>query len=297
MNTNPVKNIIIALLTVLVGVLSFLIFLDERQFVLSSEQEANILTILSHNEMSISAGTEILRSFKPARQLDMARYEHDALALASRFFGEDADFNSEGGVLFYCENTGKFMEYDVRDNIIIFGIPEGFGLREFGLGFVRTDAMAEELALLFIEEILGGTALEMTLYSSALTPEIHYLLTFYGSYRGNLLYSSQIRIRVTEFGITRVVYSHFENRGFVGDDLPIFSPDEALLALLNQLRSEGVAGPINLIDMQMVYDINPNDHTRAVPAYLFTVVLGNEQRFNYIFNAHTNTYMRVERII
>jgi len=293
MNTNPVKNIIIILLAVLVFVLSFLIFLDEQQFVLSSEQEANILTVLGRNDMHVSA--EILRSFRPARQLEMVRYDYDTKLMAARFFG-DADFGNEGGVLFICEGTGKFLEHDVRDNIINFGIPQGYGLSGFGAGFPHTGATAEALAIAFIEEIFDGAAPLMTLYSITLTPERNYLLTFYGSYRGNNLYSSQIRIRVTELGITRVVYSHFESRGFIGAEAPVFSPDEALFALLNELRQGGVTGPINLIDMQMVYDINPNDHTRAVPAYLFTVVLAN-QHFNYIFNAHTNTCIRVERII
>jgi hypothetical protein len=296
MNTNPVKNMIIALLVIFVAVLSFLIFIDEQRFVLSAEQEMNILTVLERNEMSIAEPFEMLRNFRPARQLDMVRYNYDLEAMATRFFGDNADFETEDGALFFCEMTGKFMELDVRDNIINFGIPNGFGPTEFGIDFIHGGAGAEELALLFIEEILGGAATEMTLYSNTLISERNYLLTFYGSYRGNLLYSSQIRIRVAEFGITRVTYSHFESRGFIGYETPLFSPDEALLALLNQLRSEGVQGQINLINMQMVYDINPNNHTRAVPAYLFTIVLDGRQ-FNYIFNARTNSYMRVERII
>jgi hypothetical protein len=245
--------------------------------------------------MTVSAQTEVLRNFRPARELDMVRYNHDIEALAAGFFGE-ADFVREDATLFYCDLAGKFMEFDVRDNIVSFGIPFGFVPEAFGGDFAHNAANAEELAALFIEQVLGGPALEMSFYSNTLTLDRNYLITFYGSYRGNVLYSSQIRIRVTELGITRVIYSHFENRGFIGSERPVFSPDEALLALLNELRAGGVEGPIELIDMQMVYDINPNDHTRAVPAYLFRVVLNN-QHFNYIFNAHTNTYMRVERVI
>jgi hypothetical protein len=287
MNTDKVKNIVIGLLSAFIVLFLALIVLDERQFTLSSAHEENVLTILERNNISVSDAALIPRDFRPLNQMAIQRYTHDIDALVARFFG-DADFAYDfeiGSTIYYCEITDKYMMHFVQDNEIIFGIVEGLFVGMSQEDFVKTAAAAEELARAFIHEIIDPY-LEIELFSNDLTRRGDYALAFFASYRGHLLYDTQIRIRVTELGIVHATYSRVITGGFIGEPQPIFSADEALLSLLAHLRHEDIIHPANIIDIQLVYILQE----RGIPAYLFTLIIQDIQ-MDFLINAFTNTYI------
>ncbi|MDR2166848.1 MAG: hypothetical protein LBE35_03220, partial [Clostridiales bacterium] len=151
--------------------------------------------------------------------------------------------------------------------------------------FTKNAATAEELARAFIREILDPN-LDLVLHSNDLTPRGDYTLTLFANYRDYLLYDTQVRIRVTELGIVHATYSRIITQGFIGEPRPIFSTDEALLSLLNYLRSQDIHAPADIIQIRPVYLLQE----RGIPAYLFTLVIQDIQ-LDFLFNAFTNTYI------
>ncbi|MCL2235053.1 MAG: hypothetical protein FWB98_01265, partial [Defluviitaleaceae bacterium] len=120
----------------------------------------------------------------------------------------------------------------------------------------------------------------------------NYVITFFDIYRGYILHSNQLRVRVTDLGIVSAFFSRMEVvDGFVGYARPIFSPDEALLSLLNFIRTVyGIYSEIEITNMQLVYTMGPGG--RGVPAYFFTVTKGREGwAYHYVINAYTNTIL------
>ncbi|MCL2752911.1 MAG: hypothetical protein FWE44_02035 [Defluviitaleaceae bacterium] len=293
MNTDRIKNIMLILLSALVVVLVLFVIADERQYILTENRISNAVRILEQNNIHVNERVQIPQSFRPMQHLSLYRYNHNILEIAARFF-ENEDFETEfegNNIIFINRRSQNAMGYFVRDGVISFEMRDGFfvGIQEED--FAMTASAAEITSRAFIEEILGYPASNMTLVSNSLTPDGHYMLTFFDSYAGYLLYDSRIRIRVAERGVVSVFYSQATHNSFTGYTHPIFAADEALLALLNLFQFEGVHGSIELLDMQLVYIIDPRkNQLRAVPAYLFTLTaLEDNLRFNVVLNAFTNT--------
>ncbi|MCL2353366.1 MAG: hypothetical protein FWC69_01900 [Defluviitaleaceae bacterium] len=298
-NNGKIKNIAIALLLGVFILLVAAAFLDGRQYVMSSNQKENILMILEHN--NIYAEADILTRYRPKRQVSLSRYDYDIEAISARFF-EDGPIQEEivpGSNIYYCPRTLMSIHHQFQNNELVFEMPGGLllGFDQAGEAYFEKNLEnATQLANAFISEILQGAALDMSLYSISLTYGGDYLLTFYARYRGYIIYNSQVRVRVGVQGITRVFYSNTANNGFFGELLPIFSPDEALLALASFLRTYmDIDGDIYILDMQTIYQRQPGRNI-AVPAYLFTIAVSGVH-FNIIFNALTNTYMYYRPII
>jgi len=290
MNTDRIKNIMLVLLSVLAIVLTTLVFLDEQQYILSDEQQSNIIEILQRNNMRVS--TDIPQVFRPQRQLNAFLYRHNVYGIAERFFGYDGFVRDTEGAttIITSRQSRNTITYFEREGEIVFQMPDGFFVGVLPQDFFKTATTAEELARSFIEEVLGEPAVNMQLFSNILTPNMNYQLTFFDSYRGQLLYDSRIRVHITDKGIEDVFYWQAGHSGMIGSSIPIFSADEAMFALLNHLQiGEGIEDEMDLIDMQLVYAIdNVGNRDRAVLAYLFTVTIGVNQRFNVVINAHTN---------
>ncbi|MCL2349898.1 MAG: hypothetical protein FWC67_00310 [Defluviitaleaceae bacterium] len=297
MNTNPVKNIMIGLLSGLLAVLVFLTVQSERQHTLTAAQESNILAILEQNDITMF--TSIPRDFHPKQELRTQRHIHDIDVLAASFFGNaQIDTNHEepnGNRILSSYDTGKTMEFFAQNNSIEFEIEGGLLLGDAAENFTKSAAAAEKLSHYFLQNVLGLDPNLHPLHTNNLTHQGDYVLTFYEVYRGYILSNNQIRIHVTAQGITTAVFSRVTNIGFIDHQSPIFSADEALLALLNHLRVQsGVEGPIGITDMQLVFALPAPSQTRAIPAYLFTVSItidGRSHLFNYLIDARSNTYI------
>jgi len=293
MNTERIKNIMIVLLSGLALVLMVLVVADGRQYVLSDDRIVNITEILSQNQIGLGENIQIPQNFRPMRQMELSRYNHDILDVAQRFFGNPHfSVNFEGNNQTFSNPLSQnTMTYFVREGEIVFEMNDGFFIGVEEEDFARTAIAAEITARAFIDEILGEAATNMTLSSNRFTATGHYLLTFFDSYAGHLLYDSRIIIRVAERGIASVSYFQAAHNSFIGYAHPIFAADEAFMALLNHLHhTEGIFGPIEINNIQVVYIIDPRgNQNRAVPAYFFSITSLQQQiRFDVVFNAFTN---------
>lgn len=287
MDTSRVKNIMIVLLSVAIVVLSVLIFMEGERYTLTADGEENVIAVLARNQVTVS--TEIPRDFRPRRQLNLGFYDYDLEGIAARFFGE-IEFGREiapNFVEYYCDYTGQTMTRQNRGGYIGFAIPEGLLLGDARYGFAKNSASAEALAHTFIEQVLESTP--MAWNSTFLTWNGNYVITFFDEHEGYLLFNNQIRVRITEAGIVSAFYSRTTNSGFIGDAGAIFSPDEAMLALLIYLRTTYATDlRIDITAMRLVYAMGTGG--RGVPAYFFTVTKGDGHWVYYhLINAYTNT--------
>ena len=296
MNTNLVKNILLVLFGIITIALGALILIQENRYNLSAAQETAVVNLLEQNNIYLHG--EIIRNFRPMRPMAMERYGYDRDGLAARFFyGSEQPVNVyiEGNnMVFYTDD--REMSYSYLDNIIVFEIPDGITNAAFAAS--PGGATAEQLAIEYIEALMGMPP-DMELFSNTLDHFGNYIISFFTSYRGHILYNDHIRVRVTDRGITSIFYSriHERNRGFVGEPHSIFSADEAMFALLNHLRQKGVEGHVIINEMKLAYFLyEDGGQSIGIPVYVFTIDLGRGLRFNYIFNAYTNEDIRHEII-
>jgi len=164
-------------------------------------------------------------------------------------------------------------------------------------------ASAQALATQYAQYLMGQN-INMTLHSAELGRGGDYTLTYFGTFGGYDILNNRLMVRITDRGITRMEFSYFHVEGFSGAQVDIYSGDEAILALMNQLRQTGVIAGFNdssarieIDDMRLIYYL---ENAQAVgqgqpanPGYVFTVII-DQTRFNYIFNAYTNSFIRYE---
>jgi len=294
MNTERVKNILIVLLSLTAATLVALIILEENRFRLSGAQESAIIDLLARNDIHFSAA--MIGSARPMHQLRLSPYNHDGNidALKARFFGGSIDYVRryvEDNVDIYATDS-KEMLFFRQENVIVFEIPDGLTSEAFEGNFGASAAQA--LAEHYINQIMGMPPC-MELFDISFNRDHAYVISFFSTYRGHILHNDHIRVTVTSRGITHIFYSRIVNDSFIGEERSIFSGDEALLALLNHLRHNlQIEGRIGIGGMYMAYFMTNNGI--GVPVYVFTITLGNDLRFNHIFNAQTNEHIWWERL-
>lgn len=292
MNTDIIKNIVIVALSTLIVLFSVLIFFDERAYVLTAEEKSNIESLLNRNGFNLSPEVQMPAYFRPMHRVNLQNYEHDTIAIVSRFFG-DASFETDyeiGSTFFYNDILLKDVELIVNTNELIFISYYGFLPEGVQAGFARTAAAAVELGLMFIHDVLGVT--DIVHFSTSLTQRGEYVLVFFAEIDGLLVYNSQVRMRIAEQGIVHVTYSHMTQSGQSEYMYPIFSVDEALLSLTHHMRAVyEVYEIVTIIDIQLVH-AHDNVRNLSTPAYLFSLVVDGRLHFNYLINALTNTYLK-----
>ena len=293
MNTERVKNISIALLCIVTLFLGVMIFVEESQYSISAAQEASIISLLERGDIHFSA--PYMANHRPARMLALEQYEYDLESLAARFFGEDAPFlveieGSDKTFSLGLDLEDKLMFYSHRNNWVLFTISEGLTNEAFAS--TGGAAAARQLAEWYIEEIIGMPP-GMEFFRQVFNHNGDYIISFFSSYRGHILYNDHIRVTVADRGVTSIFYSRVLNHGFIGESRSVFSGDEALLALLNHLRHvQQIEDRIGIGNMYLAYFLTDEGGVNVgVPSYVFTISLVNELRFNYIFNAHTNQHI------
>ena len=292
MNTDIIKNIVIVALSMLVLLFSVLIFFDEQAYMLTAQEKDNVESLLNRNGFTISSEVDMPTYFRPMYRKNLQSYEHDTNAIVKRFFG-DIPFETDheiGSTFFYNDTMRKDIEHIVSTNELVF--ISHYGFLPYGMqpGFARTAATAVELGYAFIHNVLGATGIEH--FSTGLTARGDYALVFFARLDGHLVYSSQVRMRITEYGIVHAAYSHMIESGQSNYAYPIFSVDEALLSLLHHMRAVyEVYEDVYIIDIQLVHT---HDNTRnlSTPAYLFTLVVDGRLHFNYLISAFTNMYIK-----
>jgi hypothetical protein len=298
MNTERTKNVLIVLLSVIAVSLGALIFVTEGRYSLSAGQETAIIAILERNDIHLRDNVSLPRDFRPVRQIDMRRYNYDLDGLAARFF-EDENFvkEIEGHVYIFTHpnrDEGMFMRYSSWTNAVDFFTPQGISNEAFEA--MLNDRAAELLATQYIESLIGMPP-DMQHYSTTISYHGYWVVDFFSVYRGFVLQNDHIRARVSKDGIFRIEYSRVDYDGFRGDPRNIFPPNEALMGLMNHMRAVGAEGAIMINDMRLSYFLTQEGgRSVGMPAYVFSVYMGDDMRFNFVFNAYTNELISFESL-
>ncbi|MCL2376163.1 MAG: hypothetical protein FWC76_02085 [Defluviitaleaceae bacterium] len=294
MNTERVKNVLIVLLSVIAISLASLIFVTEEGHTLSAAQEEAIIAILERDDVHFTG--EMMRDFRPVRQMEMHRYDYDIESLAGRFFGDEkfSDDEDYPERIFMAEDGSKIMAYSSWTNVVTFIMGDGISNAAFNAA--PSAATAGLLAMEYIEGLMGMPS-DMQAFPTVVGERGNWVVNFFTTYRGHVLHNDHIRVNVTENGITNIMYSRVYFNGFVGENRNIFPPNEALMALVNHMRrAEQVTGRIFIDDMRLSYLLmEEGEQSVGIPVYVFSVHLGGDLRWDYIFNAYTNEFIRDER--
>ena len=296
MNTERTKNVLIVLLSVLAVSLSVLIFAIEGRYSLTAGQEAAIIAILERDDIHLRGDVTLVRDFQPMRQMGMRRYSYDLDDLAARFFGSEnfvKEINPPVYIFTYPNNDeGMVMHYSSWTNAINFFIPQGISNEAFAT--MLNDRAAELLATQYVESLIGMPP-NMQHYSTTISYQGYWVIDFFTVYRGFVLHNDHIRVRVSEEGIFRIEYSRVDYDGFIGDSRNIFPPNEALMTLMNHMRTEGAEGAITINDMRLSYFLTEEGgQSTGTPAYVFAVYMGGIMRWNFVFDAYTNQLLHYE---
>jgi len=226
----------------------------------------------------------------------MHRYEYDLYGLAARFFGDEG-FVRESldpvDIFTHPDDDQEMvMQYSSWTNAINFLMPHGISNEAFAT--MMNERAAEILATQYIESLIGMPP-NMEHYSTTISYQGYWVVDFFSVYRGFVLQNDHIRARVSEDGIFRIEYSRVHYDGFTGDARSIFPPNEALMTLMNHMRTIGTEGAFSINDMRLSYFLTEEGGQGVgMPAYVFAVYLGGNMRFNAIFNAYTNELLRLE---
>ena len=291
MNTEKVKNILIFVLIITILTLGSLALAEENHYRLTQNQEDAIISILNRNGIAVYA--DIIRDFSPLPQLSLEMTSPDLDDIAGRFFQDETYYITEDVHHFIFEAQSRRMTFFRFDNKLRFEIHDGFNNSDF-IERGATASSSQILAESYVRNLVGIPN-SMEFSSISLNFMGDYVITYFGNYRNFVIYNNQIRVRVTEAGVTRIYYSYSPIQGVLDNDVFIVSADEALLSLINHLRTSGVldGDDIILTNIQLMHFITESGI--ASPAYVFSLFIDRIQ-FNFIFDAQTNGFLYYESI-
>jgi len=272
------KNYILLFFVLLNLALGGFLFMESRRYSMTPEREETILTILDQNNITMEA--DLLRRFAPMRAMSIYGFSYDTDELIRIFFGNASvqrTTNARGYVV-----TRRPEELVIANGFVTYNNPRGRG----GLDELNT-AEAQRLADNFVRTHWPDFRLDIVY-----TGDDWILLSYRQVYRGHKIHSNFIEFLVTEYGIVRVEMQHGRVQGWESaDQLPIVSPDEALLAFVRRNRVHAQVTPMIITHMDLVYfveegGLDPYVTHRAVPFY--RVFVAGEGSDPFLINAFTN---------
>jgi hypothetical protein len=117
----------------------------------------------------------------------------------------------------------------------------------------------------------------------------HFLLEYHEVYKGQVLFNSYIKLKLTPKGIIEARVYRSKPQYFADHPREICSGDEALFTFVHAMKAKGVRGPIKIESMDLGYDLEEAEKLyvggKAVPHYR-VIVTGEEKP--YLINAYTN---------
>lgn len=294
MEWSKAKYFVIVLLIALNAGLAALNYRKNQEQTLTPSQERAVFEVLSKN--GISLYTELISDFPPMRRVALHAKPYSRDDMKNLYFpNEDTtvtmEFNrmiikSDWKTLTMEGNRG-LLEFSNGDMDIPEGLAAQDGLAEDGQDESDLSAgQAQKMA----SDFINGLSLKgrFTMGKTIPTPD-GYIVEYFEKYKGQTLFASFYRIRVTANGICRVAFTHFEPVGFTGEKKEICFSDEALLTFLMEWRKVDRGQPATITAMEIGYDFQEANVTEStdnlVPVYRI-YVMGEE--IPVVINAYTN---------
>jgi len=284
------KSYILIFLLLLNAGLGLLLFIENRGYTLTAEQERLIRTILSQNNISMDRPPP--QRFPSMSPLDVRGfyYNTDATDALVQIFFENSQT---------VERRREFGGYVFQDGESRLIISNGFIFYENSNGFrQKREAGFYPMSIEHYEVTLTHAISLADEFVSNYFPNFRQdryfvyegiRIIYREEYQGMLVHSNFIEFLVTPVGITQIEMQFGEVLGHSGTPTMIFSPDEALLTFVQRVRHLAQESPITIFDMDLVYFqeyvSNQDSIYNAVPFYRIFTCLGDRP---FLINAFTN---------
>ena len=281
------KNYIIIFFILLNAGLGLLLFMEDRRYTMTSEQERLIRTVLDRN--NISMYTVPMRRFPPMRPLDVTSFYYNEAALIQILFDNPQAVESQPEI-------GLFYDATSSDERILLSIHEGFIFFENPSGKnhqleIHPDGITRPQAIYLTAEFINRHFPDFVhgFPDMPLNTDDGIRIIYRQQYRNQVVHSNFIEFLVTDVGIQQIEMQFGQILGHSGTATMIFSPDEALLAFVQRVRQFTRDTPMTITHMDLVYfqhiTYEYGSTCQAVPFYrIFTS--GDDRPF--LINAFTN---------
>lgn len=274
------KSYILVFFLLLNIALGVMLFIEDRRYTLTPDQEQLIRTVLSQNGITMDAVP--LQRFPPMRQIEVTGFYYDIDALLDIFFP------NPGGVVRSHQFGADIFQYGIRhmsisNGFIFFDDPTGYMANPNPPPF--TEDWAISLADSFIQDHFPDFWQDSIIYT-----EEGLRIIYRQMYSGVLVHSNFVEFLITPIGIRQVEMQFGEIIGHTGTPVSIFSPDEALVSFVQRVRHLAMAEPMTIRFMDLVYFqeyVSDQDYVYiAVPFYRIFTACGDGRPF--LVNAFTN---------
>lgn len=282
MDWNKAKKVVILILIVLNVGLFGLNYIDDRKYYLSQAQEDAVVSVINQN--GISLNTDIVKEFKPMRQLSVIIPSLETDKLRKIFF--DKDENTKITVEFnktILKSDTKTLT--IENNTVEYECKKGTNdISDFNIKTAQAEATR------FMKS-LGQEWARFKADDNVIEDRDCFIFEYYEDFKGNKVFSSNNKITVNKTGVIKLTGSYYEAKTFVGEKKSICSADEALFTFLQEVKSNGSSEGIIITKMEMGYDfqetaeIAEGKQLKLVPCYhIYT----ENQQMPYVINAYTN---------
>lgn len=273
MNWNKAKNIMIVILVFLNIVLLFVSYYGNDKYILSSEKEKAIISLLNKNGVKI--GTGIPENFEPLPYLMFNDFEYNVDELKKLFFEDNEDVKRSiefEATIFKTDK--KNLKIDGADVVYERTYTEK-SLDKFEI------SEAKKKAEKVIKTLIKNKNYELQEIKFA---NGRYYLKYCEIYLNNKVYNNYIEFVINKDGIEKMEMSRYEISGFYRIKRDICSADEALFSWLLGIKNEKTEDSLLIDGIEKGYCFEESTlKSRAVPCYRISV---KDDEIYYI-NAYT----------
>ena len=284
MNWNKMVNsLILIFLSLNIGLFVFNSYKSNEKYTLSNERKEQLISILEKNNIIIKAN--LINHF-PKDQILLEPAYINKKDITDRFFVEE-----EPKVYV----TNRYEKYHSNSKEILFLRGENRGMVMF-IGLVdnykpasMSDSDIVESSENIVYDITGGN--KNYILTSFEKRDKYYYLTFNEKFKGNIIFSNFVEIKINENGIGEAKAVRYPPEKRVETTREIFPIDEALYNLMINTYYEK---PIVIKEIIIGYDFDNQDIgyqsiSEAVPYYRIKLDNGDY----YYINAYTNTLIKM----
>lgn len=248
MDWRKAKKIIIIVLIALNAGLFILNRFYNNDYHLQQSEETAVYKLLSQNGIGIY--TELIKDYKPMKQLDVTVTSPDLDELKRMFFDEgeavETEVEFEQAIL-----KSYSSELIAEDSRLSYSCPTGKG----ELNGVGKDA-ARKLAEEFMKK-LGNS------YSDYVLDRITYKnggyqLEYYEYYKGYKVFCNYCIFFIDESGIKTIESENYDINGFVEDSREICASSEAILTYIHDSKNRESSGAF-IEDMEIGYALKESE--------------------------------------
>ncbi len=272
------KKIILFALVVLNAVLFFMNRYYNSNYRLSQSEENAVYDILSRD--GVGMYTDLIKEYKPMRQLDVTVTSPEADELRQMFF-DDGDKVETEIELDRIEMRSYSAELVAEDSKLNYSCPTGTG----ELKGVGKDA-AKKLSESFIKK-LGDSytnyVLDRIIYKNG-----GYQLEYYEHYKGYKVFCNYCIFFVDDNGIKTIEAENYTINGFVEMNREICASSEAVLTYIGSNADKSIKGTF-IEDMELGYDLKESETVvdgskiRLVPCYYIHLLNDDEPFIVYAY--------------